>query len=244
MIKKLDLSGVAMFVDDTLELHRQYIDRGLGYEPHMRKELERLAPAANVFWDIGANAGIHTVSAKQINSNLRVICFEPMPSNYQMLLRTIAENGWGDVGLIPLAVGAICGTVSTYPSQDNVVIRRDGASDESHLMRMVTLDSLNLPLPDLVKIDVEGCECEALEHARKLMEHRPVFLSEYSTTFFLQRGRGEELTYLNLFFQRGYRVTVLDYRPGMRREFKDAKALFDYVQSVTGFGADILCEPL
>ena len=45
---------------------------------------------------------------------------------------------------------------------------------------VITIDSMDLPRLDLLKLDVEGFECAALEGARKTIEkHRPWVWAEY-----------------------------------------------------------------
>lgn len=230
-----------MVVNDGLVVHQMYVGNGLNYESHIRRELERLIPTARVFWDIGSNAGLHTVSAKQLNPTLQVVCFEPSATNWECLVKTIALNAWPDVCVIPMAVSNACGQIGMNDCPDNPCCGAHGLHHQ-RFQPAITLDALALPLPDVVKMDVEGWELFVLQGASKLLAHKPVFITEFNLPI-LRRNATPE-AYIDAFLAAGYKVTILDYLPGMRMQVHSGTEAVQHVERTSGEIADILVEPV
>lgn len=241
MIKLITFNGCNMYVDDSHHIHICILQNGLNYENHVRKELERIIPNASSFWDIGSNVGLHTVSVKQIKHDIPIVCFEPCHVNNSLLCRTIAHNKWNDVIVFPVAVGNHNGICSMNNCVENPNVVTD--NDPNNIpIGMIALDSLCIPTPDVVKIDVEGSELDALSHAVKLMKSRPVIITEYAAR--MLQAKGQHLDYIDFLFDHGYSITVLDSIPNLRRKIKTAKEVFDYVCEKANWITDLLCEPI
>lgn len=241
MIKLFEFNDCKMFVDDGLIIHQLYLGNGLNYEVHVRREIEKFAPLSTVMWDIGSNAGIHTVSAKQVNPKLTVVCFEPATANYRLLARTIGLNGWKDVYVVPVAVGDHDGLIGINDDPTNPTCRAHG-ENYANWQPVFRLDSFDLPLPQLVKIDIEGCEPWALKAAEKMWAARPVIISE-----FYRKGldeNGGAANYIDFIISHGYKVTVLDYHPGQRKVVESGAVAVDYIERTSGVMADIVAEPV
>lgn len=94
-------------------------------------------PTDAVFLDVGANIGTHTIYA--LNSGLfsRAVCIEPDPSNFRLLERNVAENGYAHrCCLRNIALGEALGDAVLELSRDNPGdhrIRRTGLSSEPDL---------------------------------------------------------------------------------------------------------------
>lgn len=241
MLRTFEFNGCKMFLDDSQTVHQYFLGNGLNYEPHIRKELVRLIPKATVMWDIGANLGIHTISAKQLNPQLRVFCFEPAALNQQLLAKTIALNGWKDVCLIPVAIGDYDGLTSMNNDPANPCCGKHGDACPNW-QPILRLDSFDLPLPQVVKIDIEGFELHALRAASKLLSARPVILSELNLVCLADNGGAE--AYVDFLLSHQYRVTVLDYKPGQRHQVSNGQEAVDYVRQTSGEITDIIAEPL
>src|SRR5262249_23225111 len=113
--QKLDIVANRFFfpVDDDTVLVRCFVDYlycsrkdhavlanindGGGFEPGLRRLLERLLEPGMVFLDVGAHLGLHTLAAaRRIGKTGRVFCFEPTPVTYELLCRTLRLNGLDD----------------------------------------------------------------------------------------------------------------------------------------------------
>lgn len=146
------------------------------YEWLMADELASTLSAGDVFYDVGANVGYYTLLASRaVGSNGRVIAFEPLPRNVRFIRRHVALNDLANVEVVTAAVVEDDGAVSFDPgdSPQHGVVAPDG----SLTVPGRSLDSLDLPPPDVMKVDVEGGEEGVLAGARGVLEHnRPVII--------------------------------------------------------------------
>jgi FkbM family methyltransferase len=141
-----------------------------------------------VVYDVGANVGIYSLLAStRVGAAGKVYAFEPLERNAQYLRRHMKLNGVQNCVVLQTAV---CNEEGTR--------RFSGASWDSHMGRLspggeilvpsITLDNCiygekGLPPPDVLKIDVEGAELEALEGAGKALTefHPTIFLEIHGT---------------------------------------------------------------
>ena len=132
--------------------------------------------------DVGANVGTHTTAfANGVGTGGRVIAFEPQPRVFELLERNVQANGYDNVSLYRFALGAERSVryapPTDYAAHVNVgaVSLLSDAEESSHPVDVVTLDSFELDAVRLIKIDVEGMECDVLRGAvRTLRRCRPV----------------------------------------------------------------------
>jgi FkbM family methyltransferase len=163
---------------------------GLGWAPDWSQPTQE-----EIFWrelpltgltvyDVGAFHGILTMFFA--SHGAQVIAYEPNETNHARLTENVRLNKLANVAVRKLAIGAQArsGTLNYDPSMAG------GGSVEAHIARAVsqhveitTLDidiaAASLPAPDLIKIDIEGWELEALEGARAtLATHHPALFLE------------------------------------------------------------------
>jgi FkbM family methyltransferase len=151
--------------------------------------------------DCGANIGVHTIEWARFMSRWgRVYSFEAQEKIYYALAGNIALNNCFNVTARLAAVGAECGTISIpevnycipssfgslelIPADYNEYIGQNiDYNRAAQRIEMLTLDSLNLPRIDLVKIDVEGMESQVLQGAKEsILRCRPQLLTEVIKT--------------------------------------------------------------
>jgi len=144
---------------------------------------EHLVDGAVVF-DIGANVGFYTLLASTLVGHGRVIAFEPLPENLNHLRRHLSLNQVQNVTVVEAAVSDEEGTVLFKRGESNTKGSVDTKGDLP--VTAVTIDRListqEVPIPSLVKMDIEGGEYRALIGARAtLSEHHPeIFLATHS----------------------------------------------------------------
>jgi FkbM family methyltransferase len=146
--------------------------------------------------DCGANIGVHTIEwAKAMTGWGSVLSIEAQERIYYALAGNIAINNCFNAVAVHGAVSSESG-VMQMPSPNYAVPasfgslelrKRDGNEfigqhiDYENMVnvRKVALDEFGLPRVDLIKIDVEGMEMEALEGAARTIERsRPIMLIE------------------------------------------------------------------
>ena len=147
------------------------------YELSKQKLLERLVRPGMTVYDIGAQAGFYTLClSRMVGDDGRVFAFEPFANNVRNLLEHVRKNGLRNVHIVQAAVAG-SNEVRGFTTDRSALENGLADGDAALLVPTVTLDSLNFPTPDLIKMDIEGGECEALRGARLILsEHRPVVL--------------------------------------------------------------------
>jgi FkbM family methyltransferase len=150
-----------------------------------------------VVYDVGANVGLVAVPlARHVGQRGTIVCFEPVAENYRRLRRNIALNGLTNCVVHQLALGDTTGTVqiarevSHGSSSGNAVLVSASPNLERYdAIATVPIERLDdvvehegLPLPNVIKLDVEGAEVGFLAGARKtLRAARPVILGEFNS---------------------------------------------------------------
>lgn len=148
--------------------------------------------------DCGANIGVHTVEwAKHMNGWGEVLAFEPQERLYYALAGNIALNNCFNARALQAAVGSEQGIIK-IPLVNYLAPASFGSlelkkrekteyigqiidySEETMVdAQVMTLDSFNLSRLDLIKMDVEGMEIEALQGSTKCIgNHHPILLVE------------------------------------------------------------------
>lgn len=133
-------------------------------------------------FDIGANVGFYTVFlALAVRAQGQVIALEPNTESYQHLQDNLALNAVTNVRAFRKALGEPSGEGRLYHGQENADSSLVGpplGKDVGHqLVDIVAGDSFReaerLPVPRVVKIDVEGYEYQVLQGLRSTLA-RPV----------------------------------------------------------------------
>ena len=146
------------------------------WEPELTREFERVIKTGMTVLDVGANVGYHTLLASRlVGKNGHVLSFEPDPSNLALLEKNIQANRCANVQVFPFAVGAAERTVelnlcSSTAGAHSTAYVPEGGHDKI-TVRMVRLDDfLNPELqPNVVKMDIEGGEAQALEGMARIL---------------------------------------------------------------------------
>ncbi len=147
---------------------------GRGHLPEVpeRALIGPLIKPGMVFVDIGANVGVYSLFiSSRTDGTARVIAFEPHPRSFSKLWFNCTINGFRSINCINAAVGAHKGEASLFSDGGGNVggasLRGEAIvpnrSDRVAVVGLAeTLSALDIPVIDLLKIDVEGYEDEAL----------------------------------------------------------------------------------
>ncbi len=141
-----------------------------------------------VLVDIGANVGMYTIWAAKTR-NVRVFAFEPEAQNFALLNRNILMNGLGN------RVKAYCLALSDQPGYSELHLSSTEVGGSCHSLGeridfaqrpmnpvfsqgcvAARLDDLVaqgvLPMPNHIKVDVDGIEPKVLAGARRVLGAR------------------------------------------------------------------------
>jgi FkbM family methyltransferase len=157
-------------------------------DPPITENLRRLVEDGFVIFDIGANIGYYTVLFSLWTPGGKVVAVEPDSANLPTLHQNITRNGLRNVTVVEKALGAGSRTATLYrdvqtgrtSSLEPDAWRNDGATVDTSVVEVVTLDSLTAQfgVPQIVKCDVEGHEMAVLHGASRTLAHRPVLVLE------------------------------------------------------------------
>jgi FkbM family methyltransferase len=137
-----------------------------------------------VIYDVGAFHGILTLFFA--SRGARVIAYEPNEVNYHRLIENIGLNKLTNVQVRKLGVGSLPGAATLHYDPQMAgggTLSPNATAAVSERVDVTTLDrdiaAASLPPPDLIKIDIEGWELEALQGARATLDaHHPGLLLE------------------------------------------------------------------
>ncbi|HTZ20329.1 MAG TPA: FkbM family methyltransferase [Opitutaceae bacterium] len=147
-------------------------------------------------WDVGPNMGVFAfAAAARARIAGRVLCLEPDLWSVSLLRRSCRYNRGraAPVDVLPVAISddmrlewlnipERCRAATHLASSEGGAGEEiTGAVREQHLVPTVTLDWLagRYPVPQVIKIDVDGSEYRVLAGGRTLLrQHRPVLLTE------------------------------------------------------------------
>jgi len=156
------------------------------YEYEKQTLFNRIITVGSVVYDIGAHVGFYTLLASAlVGPRGKVIAFEPLPRNIRYLKEHLRLNRCDNVLVVEVAVGDESG-IASFEEGPN--------SYTSHLspkgcfkVKTVRLDDLvlsgEIPLPDYMKIDVEGAEFLVLSGAKSILSnyHPTIFLATHGS---------------------------------------------------------------
>jgi len=143
------------------------------YEEDHFLAIRKLVRPGMVVYDLGANAGFYTLAlAKLVGASGRVFSFEPDARNTYLLRRHVDLNNLRNVTVVQAAVGSATGLV---PFTGWEIVEKS-----AYLVPSISLDEFidaGNPVPDFIKMDIEGAEAAALTGARGLLARaRPNWL--------------------------------------------------------------------
>jgi FkbM family methyltransferase len=174
------------------------------FERHTKKALRDLVAAGSVVLDIGANIGAHTLHlAKLVGPGGRVLAFEPTDFAFRKLQENIELNPSlaGRITAYNCFLAAKDGDplpdsiFSSWPlvSEPELHAKHLGRAMPARNASTRSIDSVLAEAGDppvqLVKLDVDGFECEILRGATNLLSvQKPVFVMELAPYVLEERG--------------------------------------------------------
>jgi len=182
------------------------------YEYEKQRRFAAAISSGDVVYDVGAHVGFYSLVASAIAGPTgRVFSFEPVPENLALLRQHIKLNGATNCAVWGVAVSNSNGTAgfNIGPSSTSGHLGDERLGSIS--VPTVTLDDMvisgKLPPPNVLKMDIEGGECNALSGSVQVLE-------KYSPKIFLAT-HGPDLHKIccGLLTDYGYQLESLDHLP-------------------------------
>lgn len=203
--------------------------KSIGGEKQFLTALLALIQPGDVVYDIGANVGVFTVFfAKRIGERGKLLAFEPEDKAYRRLLENIQVNRLSNVQAHQLALGNESGSITLYADSDaasgvHSAVRPPGGRIEStaQMIRVMAGDEFaaqsKLPVANVIKLDVEGMEYEALKGLERTLATAECRVVVCEVHFSILESRGMA--------QAPRAIENLLERSGFRIEWRDASHL-------------------
>jgi len=168
---------------------RNHMMAGRVYEHHIINDmLKPHVEKAKYIVDVGANIGCHCVSYAGINPEATLWAFEPQKKLFDILSHNVAQNGHAgrfhlyNHGLGHERAELEMNTMASVEVQGGWNKGGLGIGKGGEKLRVETLDSLNLPGLDFMKIDVEGAEGLVIQGAAEtIKKYKPVICFEHNS---------------------------------------------------------------
>jgi FkbM family methyltransferase len=152
-------------------------------------EIKYAADRPKIIIDAGANIGLTAVFFANRFPEARIIAIEPEPSNFEVLLKNVAEYPnimpvraalWGEdacISLIDPGVGSW-----GFRASKNTAPCAEKDSTQGLTMNSI-LTKYQIDHIDILKIDIEGSEKEVFEHAEDWIDRVDVIMVELHDRF-------------------------------------------------------------
>lgn len=163
--------------------------------------LGRLLRPDHVFFDIGANVGVFSLYAAKRLTSGEVHAFEPLQQHLSRFSTNLELNGFSNIKVNPVALSRKPGSRTLYVPNTNNTGMASFYADETdpngfagHGITTTTLDQyvsdMQIKRLDIIKIDVEGAELDALEGGRETIRRfRPRVMMEVNVSHLRRAGK-------------------------------------------------------
>jgi FkbM family methyltransferase len=160
------------------------------FEPATIKLLQHTLKVGGIVFDIGANIGYHSlIISKLVGDTGKIYSFEPDELNFKRLTRNIELNNLTNIEAHKNAISDSNQTLKFYKSKSNnfgghsLIFNEEFLNPEFNLVEAITLDSFCEAIKpdhiDLLKIDVEGAELDALKGMQNVIsQYSPMIILE------------------------------------------------------------------
>lgn len=195
------------------------------HEGTMFKDIIENLEYDDVFFDIGAHIGLYSCLIQDHLKDGQVVAFEPHPANYEQLEQNISLNKQSiqthnlalgnqntEMGLSVSSMESGTGNSSLLGDDKNNTVACSVRKGDRLISENI------VPLPDIIKIDVEGAEFNVLSGLREILEMgtvRAIYceVHEESTVGPSLSSFDSSVDDLYTFFDKiGFDVTILEKR--------------------------------
>jgi FkbM family methyltransferase len=144
-----------------------------------------LARAPSVIVDAGANVGMSAVYFAQRHPDAKIIAIEPEPENFRLLVRN--ARPFPNIVPVQAALWNHDGTVAIHDTGRGGWGMRVAEDAAGAAVKSIRLDTLlrdhGITHVDLLKVDIEGAECEVFEDAATWIDRVSVVCTELHDGF-------------------------------------------------------------
>lgn len=167
--------GAKFILDPKSYIDKIVLQSGY-YESEVLQCILSQIKSKEVFWDIGANIGLHSITAKYIDNSISVFAFEPYPNNTKNLITNASLNRL-QIHVMSIALFSDCRIhkmkyIEGNPGMATLTPWSEANYNYNYDIYIYsnTIDDLifnqHFPAPNVIKIDTEGSELFILQGAK------------------------------------------------------------------------------
>ena len=185
---------------------------------------------ADLFIDGGANEGRHTMIG--LSAGARVVSIEPIPEIAATIVERarVAKLETSKLTVLTCALSHSSGvsTFSYCPSRSTLSGLHARARIRDLDVRELTVEKTTidatcdvhrLPVPAIIKLDLEGGEYDAIRGAAKTLSSRPILIFEHGGNEGANLYGYQHEQYYSLILQHGYKLFQINGRPASIEDF-------------------------
>jgi len=164
------------------QFHSIYLPEMQYYEPETTSLLDIIVGPNDVFYDIGANWGHYSLYLlSNPNFKGKIYAFEPEPNTFKDLTKSISHANVVDrIECLELGISDKNGSAFiNIPDGMHSGLATVSRNKSGYQIKLTNLDSLQLPGPDIMKVDVENLEHQVFQGGKKtIAEFKPKIIFE------------------------------------------------------------------
>ena len=202
--------GNLIFLDPKERIDHELLIEG-SFDDEVTAFLIEELKGNDIFWDIGANIGHHALAVEKLHPGTSIYAFEPNPKALKRLNKNLNANA-SAIQVVPKALSNKEEKGSMFTTPGNLgrtsLKKLDKAKEiesEIEVTRADALISSGLPLPNVIKLDVEGNEIEVLQGFGELLSNPTIRTVVYEVVDPKDSPEG-------LLKNQGFKIQVLDAR--------------------------------
>ncbi|MEM6885630.1 MAG: FkbM family methyltransferase [Verrucomicrobiota bacterium] len=171
--------GICLALDPTEYIDSIIIRHGY-YETEVLHAIQEALCPGQVFWDVGANLGIHALTIKSQYKDVQVCAFEPNP-DMATLIDDAARINELQIQVCEIALDTTHRTVDLFRHQGNAGCSGLHNWDNNPELETIAVQARSgdelialheTPAPHVIKMDVEGHEAEVLQGLAQTLQDR------------------------------------------------------------------------
>lgn len=220
------------------------------FESGMTKLIRRVVKKGWIICEIGAYVGDHTPLFSYLTgSDGKVISIEPQTFHFNLLLKNISLNRLTNVIPIKTAVSKTDGTSTMYiPLNQSVDGRLYKVKNEIRKKQKTITKTIDHLLKqyksiDLIKMDIQGWEDNAIEGAKKTILRSPrlLLITEFWPKGLREAGT-DPLKFLKSIKRLGLNIYSIDEFDGSLKNETNFQKLVDNSDEGDGKYIDLICS--
>jgi len=173
----------------------------LDYEPGQRKIFLDIIYNKKCFFDIGCQIGYYALIAAKLGVP-KIVAIDINREFIEIARKQAKLNGvLNQIDFYQLAIGK---------DGEEIVVENYNNIDKTKSISLDFFCKTNNLFPDLIKLDIEGFELEALENAPNLLsQHKPVIILSFHPPFIKQRNRSPKEV-IDILLKNSYEILKIE----------------------------------